>query len=164
MVGLQKPPSRDGISPLKSLGTKPPFMSMANQYLSSRVNSTTGESPTRHCTLIYSKRSARLASMPFRFISTGYLTSSVQWVLPLLNHTQGFHSPNPDTFDFETSAHDLQPVFDAAKKAGLWVIARPGPYLHAKTTAGGFPGYFPSFTESNRPATNTSKAGLSTNL
>ncbi|RPA95845.1 hypothetical protein L873DRAFT_1791948 [Choiromyces venosus 120613-1] len=53
----------------------------------------------------------------------------------------GFHSPNPETFDFETPAHDLQPVFDAAKQAGLWVIARPGPYLHAETTAGGFPAW-----------------------
>ncbi|KAL7269720.1 hypothetical protein RUND412_007600 [Rhizina undulata] len=53
----------------------------------------------------------------------------------------GFHSPSPDVFDFETGAHDLQPIFDAAKKAGIWIIARPGPYLHAETTAGGFPGW-----------------------
>ncbi|KAH0614278.1 uncharacterized protein H6S33_006164 [Morchella sextelata] len=53
----------------------------------------------------------------------------------------GFHCPKDGVFDFETGTHDLQPVFDAAKKAGLWVIARPGPYLHAETTAGGFPGW-----------------------
>jgi beta-galactosidase GanA len=28
-----------------------------------------------------------------------------------------------------TGINDLQPFFDAAKEAGLWVIARPGPYI-----------------------------------
>ncbi|KAF7353098.1 Beta-galactosidase [Mycena venus] len=36
---------------------------------------------------------------------------------------------------------DLQPFFDAAMKAGLYVIARPGPYINAETTGGGFPGW-----------------------
>ncbi|KAF3930808.1 Beta-galactosidase [Dactylellina cionopaga] len=36
---------------------------------------------------------------------------------------------------------DLQPFFDAAKEAGLYVIARPGPYVNAETTGGGFPGW-----------------------
>ncbi|KAG7096629.1 hypothetical protein E1B28_004046 [Marasmius oreades] len=36
---------------------------------------------------------------------------------------------------------DLQPFFDAAKKAGLYVITRPGPYINAETTGGGFPGW-----------------------
>ncbi|EPS37421.1 hypothetical protein H072_8897 [Dactylellina haptotyla CBS 200.50] len=36
---------------------------------------------------------------------------------------------------------DLQPFFDAAKEAGLYIIARPGPYVNAETTGGGFPGW-----------------------
>ncbi|KAF8422540.1 extracellular beta-galactosidase [Tirmania nivea] len=53
----------------------------------------------------------------------------------------GFHNPAEGVWDFETGAHDLQPIFNAAKTAGLWIIARPGPYIHAETTAGGLPGW-----------------------
>ncbi|CAG9936567.1 unnamed protein product [Clonostachys rosea f. rosea IK726] len=31
--------------------------------------------------------------------------------------------------------------FEAAKKAGLYVIARPGPYINAEVSGGGFPGW-----------------------
>ncbi|KAG5721683.1 putative beta-galactosidase A [Termitomyces sp. T112] len=40
-----------------------------------------------------------------------------------------------------TGINDLQPLFDAAKEAGLFVIARPGPYINAETTTGGLPGH-----------------------
>lgn len=40
-----------------------------------------------------------------------------------------------------TGINDLQPLFDAAKDAGLWIIARPGPYINAETTTGGVPGH-----------------------
>ncbi|KAG6919301.1 hypothetical protein DXG01_007434 [Tephrocybe rancida] len=36
---------------------------------------------------------------------------------------------------------DLQPFFDAAKKAGIYLIARPGPYINAESTGGGLPGW-----------------------
>ncbi|KAG9254840.1 beta-galactosidase [Emericellopsis atlantica] len=36
---------------------------------------------------------------------------------------------------------DLQPFFDAAKQAGLYVLARPGPYINAEVSGGGFPGW-----------------------
>ncbi|KAJ5309162.1 hypothetical protein N7508_004541 [Penicillium antarcticum] len=49
-----------------------------------------------------------------------------------------YHSASKDTFDFETGAHDIQRVFDYAKQAGLYVIARAGPYVNAETSAGGF--------------------------
>ncbi|KAJ5130133.1 CAZyme family GH35 [Penicillium bovifimosum] len=49
-----------------------------------------------------------------------------------------FHSASEDTFDFESGAHDVQHVFDYAKQAGLYVIARAGPYCNAETSAGGF--------------------------
>ncbi|KAJ5085667.1 hypothetical protein N7532_010438 [Penicillium argentinense] len=49
-----------------------------------------------------------------------------------------FHSASEGTFDFENGAHDIQRVFDYAKEAGLYVIARAGPYVNAETSAGGF--------------------------
>ncbi|KAJ5157524.1 beta-galactosidase C [Penicillium canariense] len=49
-----------------------------------------------------------------------------------------FHSASEDTFDFEHGAHDVQRVFDYAKQAGLYVIARAGPYCNGETSAGGF--------------------------
>ncbi|KAI0481363.1 glycoside hydrolase superfamily [Xylariaceae sp. FL0804] len=36
---------------------------------------------------------------------------------------------------------DLQPFFDAAQDAGLYLIARPGPYINAEVSGGGFPGW-----------------------
>ncbi|KAJ5083806.1 hypothetical protein N7456_013233 [Penicillium angulare] len=49
-----------------------------------------------------------------------------------------FHSASEDVFDFESGAHDIQRVFDYAKQAGLYIIARPGPYVNGETSAGGF--------------------------
>lgn len=36
---------------------------------------------------------------------------------------------------------DLEPFFDAAKKAGVYLLARPGPYINAEVSGGGFPGW-----------------------
>ncbi|KAJ7499278.1 glycoside hydrolase family 35 protein [Mycena latifolia] len=52
----------------------------------------------------------------------------------------GIHEPKRGEISFE-GFRDLQPFFDAAMKAGLYVIARPGPYINAETTGGGFPGW-----------------------
>jgi len=35
----------------------------------------------------------------------------------------------------------LQPFFDAASDAGIYLIARPGPYINAESSGGGFPGW-----------------------
>ncbi|KAE8151998.1 putative beta-galactosidase A [Aspergillus avenaceus] len=35
----------------------------------------------------------------------------------------------------------LEPFFDAAKEAGIYLIARPGPYINAESSGGGFPGW-----------------------
>ncbi|KAM0530735.1 hypothetical protein ACHAP9_000917 [Verticillium nonalfalfae] len=35
----------------------------------------------------------------------------------------------------------LEPLFEAAQKAGLYLFARPGPYVNAEVTGGGFPGW-----------------------
>ncbi|KAJ4391625.1 hypothetical protein N0V93_005244 [Gnomoniopsis smithogilvyi] len=48
-----------------------------------------------------------------------------------------YHSPSKGVFDFETSGKNLQALFSAAKDAGIWIIARAGPYCNAETNAGG---------------------------
>ncbi|KAF2457709.1 glycoside hydrolase superfamily [Lineolata rhizophorae] len=53
----------------------------------------------------------------------------------------GYHHPNPSTLDFENGAHDITPLFEIAKRVGLYVIVRPGPYVNAETNAGCFPGW-----------------------
>jgi len=49
-----------------------------------------------------------------------------------------YHSPSKGIYDFKTGAKDIQRLLDYAKQAGLYVIARPGPYCNAETNAGGF--------------------------
>ncbi|KIK56433.1 glycoside hydrolase family 35 protein [Collybiopsis luxurians FD-317 M1] len=56
------------------------------------------------------------------------------------------HYPTPDTNDgqgdFQVNTYrDLQLYIDSVKDAGLWLIARPGPYINGETTGGGFPGW-----------------------
>ncbi|KAJ7695959.1 glycoside hydrolase family 35 protein [Mycena rosella] len=56
------------------------------------------------------------------------------------------HFPTPDTNggegDFEAGTYrDIERFIQEAKNAGLWMIARPGPYINAETTGGGFPGW-----------------------
>lgn len=36
---------------------------------------------------------------------------------------------------------DLEPFFDAASEAGIYLLARPGPYINAESSGGGFPGW-----------------------
>ncbi|KAF8972779.1 glycoside hydrolase family 35 protein [Flammula alnicola] len=71
--------------------------------------------------------------------ANGFNTISfyVNWALhfpsPMTNEGEG---------DFETGTYrDIQRFIDGAKEAGLWMIARPGPYINAETTGGGFPGW-----------------------
>ncbi|KAJ6602883.1 glycoside hydrolase superfamily [Mycena vulgaris] len=52
----------------------------------------------------------------------------------------GLTNPRPDEVDL-TGINDFQPFFDAAKEEGIWVIARPGPYINSETSAGGIPGH-----------------------
>ncbi|KAL5116547.1 hypothetical protein ACEQ8H_005543 [Pleosporales sp. CAS-2024a] len=41
----------------------------------------------------------------------------------------------------EEGVFDLQPFFDAASEAGIYLLARPGPYINAEVSGGGFPGW-----------------------
>ncbi|KAK8046304.1 putative beta-galactosidase A [Apiospora saccharicola] len=47
---------------------------------------------------------------------------------------------NPGEFTAE-GVFALEPFFEAAQKAGLWLIARPGPYINAEASGGGYPGW-----------------------
>jgi beta-galactosidase GanA len=50
----------------------------------------------------------------------------------------GYHSAREGEYDF-TGIRDMDRVLDAARDAGLYVIARPGPYINAEVDSGGFP-------------------------
>ncbi|MGW0881514.1 beta-galactosidase [Streptomyces sp. NPDC002671] len=52
----------------------------------------------------------------------------------------GFHSAKPGSYDF-TGVRDVDRLLDIAAEVGIYVIARPGPYINAETDGGGFPGY-----------------------
>ena len=44
-----------------------------------------------------------------------------------------YHSAQRGVIDFETSGKNIQRLFDYAKDAGLYVIARPGPYCNVRS-------------------------------
>ncbi|KAH8910107.1 family 35 glycosyl hydrolase [Coniochaeta sp. PMI_546] len=48
-----------------------------------------------------------------------------------------YHSPSKGVYDFESPGKNIQQLFDYAKEAGLWVVARAGPYCNAETSGGG---------------------------
>ncbi|KAF8175477.1 glycoside hydrolase family 35 protein [Mycena galopus ATCC 62051] len=52
----------------------------------------------------------------------------------------GLTNPRPGEVDL-SGINDFQPFFDAAKEEGIWVIARPGPYINSETSTGGIPGH-----------------------
>ncbi|WP_255953990.1 glycoside hydrolase family 35 protein [Streptomyces odontomachi] len=65
-----------------------------------------------------------------------------------------FHSPAPGSYDF-TGVRDVGAMLDMAAEAGLFVIARPGPYINAEVDGGGFPGWLaalPGTARSDDPA------------
>jgi beta-galactosidase GanA len=51
-----------------------------------------------------------------------------------------YHSPAPGRFDF-TGVRDVDRLLRIADEVGIYVIARPGPYINAETDSGGFPGW-----------------------
>ncbi|KAK3940357.1 family 35 glycosyl hydrolase [Diplogelasinospora grovesii] len=48
-----------------------------------------------------------------------------------------YHSPSKGVYDFESPGKNVQQLFDMAREAGLWVVARAGPYCNAETNGGG---------------------------
>ncbi|CZR58948.1 related beta-galactosidase B [Phialocephala subalpina] len=53
----------------------------------------------------------------------------------------GYHSAKDGSLDFENGAHNFEKLFELTKQIGLYVLFRPGPYVNAEATAGGFPGW-----------------------
>lgn len=51
-----------------------------------------------------------------------------------------YHSAAPGEYDF-TGVRDLDLFLKMAAETGLYVIARPGPYINAEVDSGGFPGW-----------------------
>jgi beta-galactosidase GanA len=52
----------------------------------------------------------------------------------------GYHSSRPNQYDF-SSIRNVELAIEMAEQEGMYVIARPGPYVNAELTLGGFPGY-----------------------
>jgi beta-galactosidase len=52
----------------------------------------------------------------------------------------GYHSPKRGVYDF-TGIRDVDRLLDDAQAAGLYVIARPGPYISSEVDGGGFPAW-----------------------
>jgi hypothetical protein len=44
----------------------------------------------------------------------------------------------------------LEPFFDAAQAAGIYLLARPGPYINAEVSGGGFPGWLQRYPAISR--------------
>ncbi|HKE15396.1 MAG TPA: beta-galactosidase [Kofleriaceae bacterium] len=51
-----------------------------------------------------------------------------------------YHSPAPGVYDF-TGVRDIDRLLDIAEQVGLYVLARPGPYINAELGSGGYPGW-----------------------
>ncbi len=51
-----------------------------------------------------------------------------------------YHSPASGVYDF-TGVRDMDLVMRMAADTGIYVLARPGPYINAEVNAGGFPGW-----------------------
>ncbi len=51
-----------------------------------------------------------------------------------------FHSERAGDYDF-TGLRDIERLHDLIEEAGLWLIARPGPYICAEVDLGGLPAY-----------------------
>jgi beta-galactosidase len=61
----------------------------------------------------------------------------------------GYHSTSPGSYDFK-GIRDVDRLLDEAERAGLYVIARPGPYINAEVSGGGFPAWRKTHTGVNR--------------
>ena len=76
--------------------------------------------------------------------AAGFNTASIYF-------SWGYHSPREGAYDF-TGVRDMDRVLDAAQRAGIWVIARAGPYINAEVDSGGFPIWLSTKQVKNRSA------------
>src|SRR5689334_19248472 len=63
----------------------------------------------------------------------------------------GYHSPKQGVYDF-TGVRDADRLLDMAAAAGIYVVARPAPYINAEVDGGGFPGWEATTLGNNRSA------------
>ncbi|KAL2202165.1 glycoside hydrolase family 35 protein [Sarocladium strictum] len=68
-----------------------------------------------------------------KFKAAGFNTISTYFFWGMIEHKRG-------EFNWD-GVRDPQAFFDAAKEVGLYVISRPGPYINAEVSSGGFPGW-----------------------
>jgi beta-galactosidase GanA len=61
----------------------------------------------------------------------------------------GYHSARPGHYDF-TGVRDVDRLLTMAEEEGLYVIARPSPYINAEVDSGGLPGWLTTKDEANR--------------
>jgi beta-galactosidase GanA len=61
----------------------------------------------------------------------------------------GYHSPAPGVYDF-TGVRDVDELLNMAQQAGLYVIARPAPYINAEVDGGGLPAWLGTKNVHNR--------------
>ena len=59
-----------------------------------------------------------------------------------------YHSPRRGVYDF-SGVRDVDRLLDMAAEVGIYVIARPGPYVNAETAGGGLPAWLA--TEAGKP-------------
>ncbi|MFJ6463049.1 beta-galactosidase [Streptomyces sp. NPDC091387] len=63
----------------------------------------------------------------------------------------GYHSSEPGSYDF-TGVRDVDRLLTMAEDEGLYVIARPGPYINAEAGMGGLPPYLSTYGGEQRTA------------
>lgn len=117
--------------------------------------SATAQSRTRH-TITYDERSLMIDGArvfiwsgefhPFRLPSPSLWRDVLQKMKASGYNTVGYyinwgyHSPAPGVYDF-SGIRDMDLALRMAEEEGLYVILRPGPYVNAELTRGGFPGW-----------------------
>lgn len=63
----------------------------------------------------------------------------------------GYHSSEPGSYDF-SGVRDIDRLLTMAEQEGLYVIARPGPYVNAEASMGGLPPYMSTHGGEQRTA------------
>jgi beta-galactosidase GanA len=63
-----------------------------------------------------------------------------------------YSSPSPGDYDF-TGVRDMNTVLNMAQQAGLYMVARPGPYINAETNGGGIPAWVLTMPNGSRSDT-----------
>ena len=74
----------------------------------------------------------------FPFTQTGYQTPGNRAITA--DTQQALLEGKPGNYSAE-GIFAFEPFFEAASQAGIYLVARPGPYINAESSGGGFPGW-----------------------